>query len=410
MDRLEWIVDVRTQRGYRDVLATIQGSTPTEQRELIRAQFTEDPTKHPVRVLVATDSAGEGIDLQDHCHRLVNFDIPFNPSRLEQRIGRIDRYGQRNTPQIYRFVPESADSQYARDLRFLVERIADKIGTVAADLGSVNQVVDFEVRNHFDPATGGRKAKSAAPDDGNAVITRALAGGLELNRRLTELSRTYDEHKVEMHLTPANARRVVDAALALTAQPPLLEDFSFAQDTDAAVFAVPGLGSAWQPALRGLDTRLEPDTLRPITFDDKAGADRGHASAQLSHQPGVRSADGGHDAEFGGARGRRLFRRVDKPRDVQPGRANRRRELPGLRAEVAVLRAATGLDRYDALHLDLRTTPAQPHLMRQLQQLRHGIVRQAQNRGDLMFGEAGTAGQNLIAGEFDDFVDNRVGH
>jgi superfamily II DNA or RNA helicase len=271
---LEWIVDVLTQRGYRDVLATIQGSTPIEERELIRAQFTEDPAKHPVRVLVATDSAGEGIDLQNHCHLLVNFDIPFNPSRLEQRIGRIDRYGQRNTPRIYRFVPESADSRYARDLRFLVERIADKIGTVAADLGSVNQVVDFEVRNHFDPATGGRKAKPAAPDDGNAVITRALAGGLELNRRLTELSRTYDEHKVEMHLTPANARRVVDAALALTAQPPLLEDFSFVQDTDAAVFTIPGLGSAWQPALRGLDTRLEPDTLRPITFDDKAARGR----------------------------------------------------------------------------------------------------------------------------------------
>ncbi len=49
-------------------------------------------------MLLATDAAGEGIDLQDHCHRLVNFDIPFNPSRLEQRIGRIDRYGQKQTP------------------------------------------------------------------------------------------------------------------------------------------------------------------------------------------------------------------------------------------------------------------------------------------------------------------------
>ena len=69
-------------------------STPTEDREYIRSQFTADPTEEPVRVLLATDAAGEGIDLQTHCHRLVNFDIPFNPSRLEQRIGRIDRYGQ----------------------------------------------------------------------------------------------------------------------------------------------------------------------------------------------------------------------------------------------------------------------------------------------------------------------------
>lgn len=57
---LDWIERVLAQRGYRDVLATIQGSTPTDEREQIRAQFTEDPTKYPVRVLVATDSAGEG--------------------------------------------------------------------------------------------------------------------------------------------------------------------------------------------------------------------------------------------------------------------------------------------------------------------------------------------------------------
>ena len=271
---LEWIADVLAQRGYRGVLATIQGSTPTDQRELIRAQFTADPAKHPVRVLIATDSAGEGIDLQDHCHRLVNFDIPFNPSRLEQRIGRIDRYGQRHTPEIYRFVPEPADSQYARDLRFLVDRIVDKIGIVATDLGSVNQVIDFEVRTHFDPAARGRRTKPAPPDDANAVINDALAGSLELNRQLTELSRTYGERKVEMHLTPANARRVVDTALTMTAQPPLVEDFSFAQDTDAPVFTVPGLGSAWQPALRGLDTRLDPGTPRPITFDDQPAQDR----------------------------------------------------------------------------------------------------------------------------------------
>ncbi len=217
---LDWIARVLSQRGYPDVLATIQGSTLPEKREEVRAQFTEDPTKYPVRVrvLVATDSAGEGIDLQTHCHRLVNFDIPFNPSRLEQRIGRIDRYGQRETPEIRHFAPESTSTTYAADMDFM-RRIAGKVGNVAQDLGSVNQVIGADVQNHFSPTAASRKAKPSAPDDGNAIITRALAGGIELNRRLTELSRTYAERKVEMHLTPGNARRVVDAALALTAQP-----------------------------------------------------------------------------------------------------------------------------------------------------------------------------------------------
>ncbi|MEU0947052.1 DISARM system SNF2-like helicase DrmD [Streptomyces canus] len=269
---LDWIVGVLRQRGYKDVLETIQGSTPTEEREKIRARFTESPDKHPVRVLLATDSAGEGIDLQTHCHRLVNFDIPFNPSRLEQRIGRIDRYGQTKHPEIYHFVPESTSTTYAADMQFM-GIIATKVGNATYDLiGKVNQVIDADVQEHFSPTGGSRKARPTPPDDGNEVINQALASGVGLNRRLTELAQSYDEHKTAMHLTPANARRVVDTALALDAQPPLEE---IGDDrTEAQVFEVPRLGRSWQLALRGLDTRLEPGVLRPITFDDKAAQDR----------------------------------------------------------------------------------------------------------------------------------------
>jgi len=284
---LDWIVDVLTQKGYGDVLSVIQGSTPTDEREEIRERFSEEPHKDPLRVLVATDAAGEGIDLQAHCHRLVNFDIPFNPSRLEQRIGRIDRYGQHETPEVFQFQPESTSTTYAADMDFM-RRIAEKIGNVGHDLGSVNQVIDAEVQNHFSPLRETRKTKQAPTDEGNAAINRAMAGGLELNRQLTELSRTYSDRKAGMHITPSNARRVVDTALALTAQPPLQE---LGDDrTDAVVLEVPNLGSAWQPALRGLDTHKEPGIWRPITFDDKAAVDRtdlvyihlGHALLQRS--------------------------------------------------------------------------------------------------------------------------------
>ena len=287
---LDWIVRVLSQRGYREgtELAVIQGSTPPEEREDIRAKFTAPPDEQPVRVLIATDSAGEGIDLQDHCHRLVNFDIPFNPSRLEQRIGRVDRYGQKFAPEIYQLSPAGNSSAYARDLKFLLDKIKQKIGTVAADLGSANEVIDVEIQDHFTPGGTGRKVKLSARDDGNVIINRALAGGIELNRSLTELSRTYGERKAEMHLTPANAQRVVDTALELTGQPPLRE---IGDDrSDAQVFEVPSLGPAWQPALRGLERRLNPGVLRPVTFDDLAARGRndlvhvhlGHALMQRS--------------------------------------------------------------------------------------------------------------------------------
>jgi superfamily II DNA or RNA helicase len=268
---LEWIERILRQRGYDDVLEVIQGSTPTEERERIRARFTESPDKHPVRVLLATDSAGEGIDLQTYCHRLVNFDIPFNPSRLEQRIGRIDRYGQPESPEIFHFMPVSSSTTYEADMRFM-GIIATKVGNATADLGKVNQVIDAEVQEHFAPLRKARKARLTAPDDGNEVITRVLAGGMELNRKLTRLSQTYQESKAAMHLTPANARRVLDTALTLTAQPPLVEVGD--DRTDAQVFEIPNLGRSWQPSLRGLDTRLEPGVPRPITFDDQAAQHR----------------------------------------------------------------------------------------------------------------------------------------
>jgi superfamily II DNA or RNA helicase len=285
-DTLDWIVDVLRQRGFADVVAAIQGSTPLDERELIRARFTADPGEEPVRVLVATDAAGEGIDLQTYCHRLVNVDVPFNPSRLEQRIGRIDRYGQRHAPEVFHLAPDSTDGLYAASVDFL-RRIAEKVGNVARDLGSVNPVIDAEIQAHFSPRRGSSRRQQPA-DDGNAIINRALAGGLDLNRRLTELSRTYRERKVAMHLTPGNARRVVDTALALTAQPPLREIGD--ERSDAPVLEVPDLGASWQAALRGLDTRLHPGVLRPITFDDLAAVGRtdlvhvhlGHALLQRS--------------------------------------------------------------------------------------------------------------------------------
>lgn len=261
---LRWVVKLLEQHGYGVRMASIEGSTDHDERELIRERFTTDPSKEPIRVLVATDAAGEGIDLQDFCHRLVNLDVPFNPSRLEQRIGRIDRYGQTYSPEVFTFAPEETASTYGADLDFL-KRIAGKVDTISTDLGHVNQIIDSEIQERFFPKRSRRKAR---PVGGNDEMTRSLAVGLDLNRELTALSQNFEANKERMHLTPFASRRVVDAALRLAAQPPL----QLADDdlTDAEVFAVPALGSGWQQALEGLDTRRNPGVLRRITFDDSA--------------------------------------------------------------------------------------------------------------------------------------------
>ena len=96
-----------------------------------------------MRILLATDAASEGIDLHEHCHRLVNYDIPFNPNKLEQRIGRIDRYGQPATPEVRHFIGtgwENNTNTYKADLEFLA-RIAVKVARMEEDLGTVNAVL-----------------------------------------------------------------------------------------------------------------------------------------------------------------------------------------------------------------------------------------------------------------------------
>jgi Helicase conserved C-terminal domain len=259
---VDWLQRVLAQQGYSDdVLAVIQGSTPSEEREYIRSQFVADPTAEnaQVRVLLATDAAGEGIDLQTYCHRLVNFDIPFNPSRLEQRIGRIDRYGQRHQPQVFHFIPESDTSIFTGDCSFMA-RIAKKVSIVETDLGSVNQVIGDEIQTHFGKRPIQRR--KAAGVDPNETINAALAGGLDLNARLTQLEQGFDASRSEKHLEPANLRRVVDTALRITHQPPLISLYE--NDT---VFDMPTLTPSWQSVLKGLDTRLAPGDLRPITFD-----------------------------------------------------------------------------------------------------------------------------------------------
>ena len=77
-------------------IAIYHGPTPPAQREEIKQAFNTDPAKHPVRILIATDAAREGLNLQAHCWNLFHFDVPWNPSRMEQRNGRIDRKLQPN--------------------------------------------------------------------------------------------------------------------------------------------------------------------------------------------------------------------------------------------------------------------------------------------------------------------------
>ena len=84
--------------------------------------YAEREFRESCQVLVATEAAGEGINLQ-FCWLMINYDIPWNPVRLEQRMGRIHRYGQEKDCLIFNFV--TTNTREGRVLQKLFERIAE---------------------------------------------------------------------------------------------------------------------------------------------------------------------------------------------------------------------------------------------------------------------------------------------
>ena len=138
-------------------------------------------------------------------------------------------------------------------------------------MASVNQVIGEDIQQHF---TGRKPAKRKAKAiDPNAVINEALAGGIELNARLTQLEQGFDASRAEMHLEPPNLRRVVDTALRLDHQLPLVPveyDADDPQGVNADVFSIRPFSAPWQATMKGLYTRLLPDVPRPITFDQRS--------------------------------------------------------------------------------------------------------------------------------------------
>jgi superfamily II DNA or RNA helicase len=96
-DTLEFLVRRLGGMGYTGQIAQIHGGMPYLQREEEVERFRKPLDQGGARFLICTDAAGEGINLQ-FCWIMINYDVPWNPARLEQRMGRIHRYGQKHDP------------------------------------------------------------------------------------------------------------------------------------------------------------------------------------------------------------------------------------------------------------------------------------------------------------------------
>ncbi|HAI11898.1 MAG TPA: helicase, partial [Phycisphaerales bacterium] len=276
-----WLQEVLAVEGFTegDRLLTMYGGMDPEKREDVKAAFQTSPDISPVRILLATDAASEGLDFQNFCSRLIHYEIPWNPNRMEQRNGRVDRHGQKSDKVlVYHFVgsgysqqDENAFTQKAGDLEADLEflmRVALKIEIIREDLGKVGTVIAQQVGE----AMLGKRTKldTDQAEKQAEPIRKMLKFERDLQKQVMALMDQYRETRRELRLTPENICKVVSVGLALTGQPALIPTKT--QDNQPC-FLLPPLKGSWAACAEGLEHPHTKD-IRPITFDESVSKSR----------------------------------------------------------------------------------------------------------------------------------------
>lgn len=276
-----WLQEVLSSEGFTagDRLLTMFGGMDPEKREEVKAAFQTSPDISPVRILLATDAASEGLDFQNFCSRLIHYEIPWNPNRMEQRNGRVDRHGQKaKEVLVYHFVGQGylqrAKSQFSgtvsdmeADLEFLM-RVALKIETIREDLGKVGMVIAQQVEE----AMLGHRTKldTEKAEKDSEPIRKMLKFERDLQKQVQALMEQYRETRRELRLSPENIQQVVSVGLALAGQPALMPTKT---EDGNPCFQLPPLKGSWAACAEGLE---HPHTkeVRPITFDESVSKGR----------------------------------------------------------------------------------------------------------------------------------------
>jgi superfamily II DNA/RNA helicase len=234
-----------TDRGD-DRILQIHGGMNEQVREEVQYAFNAEPKDDPVRILVATDAAREGLNLQAHCADLFHFDIPWNPSRMEQRNGRIDRALQPSKEvRCHYFVYEHR----AEDK--VLEKVVEKTEVISRELGSLGEVVRERIASALDPGIRDETEADVdkATDLGDHQTTaeaelEASREQKELQREMDRALRTYSQSQKRLNFRPEHLRDALNVGLSLFGADPLAE----ADGT----YRLPDLPDHWQATLDAL--------------------------------------------------------------------------------------------------------------------------------------------------------------
>ena len=266
-------------------IEVLTGLTGLDNRREIQRRFNADPEEEPLRILIATDAAREGLNLQAHCADLFHFDLPWNPGRIEQRNGRIDRKLQPAPVVTCRYfqLPQRAEDR-------VLEVLVRKTETIRKELGSLARVIaDTErlLRGGIRPGKAGNLASDlgqAGPRDPRVVreeleATRDRNAGLE--KQLEVCRNTLEKSRQHLRFDEDAFRDALSRSLELQRAGGLIEERSVDRQS---VWRFPDLTDqqasdpSWRATLDSLRSPRKKDEkeaewrkrapFRPVVFRD----------------------------------------------------------------------------------------------------------------------------------------------
>jgi SNF2 family DNA or RNA helicase len=283
------------------LIATFHGGMTDEAREEVKRAFNAELSQHPLRVLIATDAAREGVNLQNNCADLFHFDVPWNPSRLEQRNGRIDRKLQRSpTVRCHYFVYEQRPED--RVLKALVQ----KTKTIRRELGSLAPVIERRLEDRLSAGFSRKDAERLAdaietervdPEREKAVHVELEAGRkreLELKEQIADLQDLLKKSSDWLHIDKDDLRQTISCGLELLGGKPLQHEAAKDEYTLPAVVGRLEHDQSWLTTLDTLrpprkrdqplwDWRREA-AIRPVVFTDPGTLDARTVQLHLEHR------------------------------------------------------------------------------------------------------------------------------
>lgn len=299
------------QENHR--IDTFHGGMGDERREAIKAAFNAEPAEHPLRILIATDAAREGVNLQNYCADLFHFDVPWNPSRMEQRNGRIDRKLQREAVvRCHYFVlPQRAEDR-------VLDVLVRKTATIQQELGSLSPVVEKNISKLLDKGIRVSQERdlteaiSVADTNNEELIIKGSAikeeleavrvSNQKLHQQQVELEDMLRDSRRWLGLDERHFRNALCASLEIMGAKPLepLNSQEAVKDPDRARWVLPALDEkigtdlTWANTLDTLrpprqrkqrlwDWRKETE-IRPVVFRDPGTLDGKVVHLHLEHR------------------------------------------------------------------------------------------------------------------------------